>query len=500
MVIVTPHDTHAELAALALRAGQHVWCEKPLALTHDELDEVAAAWRRLRAAARHRLQPALVPRRAGRPRGCWRRSPAPKLLVYRVAAGPVPDGHWYHDRRHGGRLLGEVCHFVDTAQALVGRRSRRRPGWPALAEPGDDAVVSLRFADGSLAVIAYGSVPARRGQGMDRGDLPGRTGSSSTTSARPRRTARSIWKGSAGQGAPGRAAAFRQAVAGRPGDADRGDAGHHAATIAAAASGPVPGDASAGAAEPGAAAPVRALFDAKAATWAAKYAPGGPLAGRRARLAAAVGALASPGARVLDLGCGSGDLARHLAEAGLRVTGCDISARMLEQAERADPAGTWVALDPAWRKLPFAAGAFGAVVASSVLEYVADPAAVLRECARVLAPGGTLLCTVPDIRHPVRWLEWPAARGADRLAALLAPRPETPGGRPGHGARLHGYLEYLRVSRQRHGGRWWAAAAGRAGLVPAALPEPGARQPLRLIAFRKPNGGPAGERPSLRPG
>ncbi len=41
-------------------------------------------------------------------------------MVYRVAAGPVPDGHWYHDPRQGGRLLGEVCHFVDTAQALVG--------------------------------------------------------------------------------------------------------------------------------------------------------------------------------------------------------------------------------------------------------------------------------------------------------------------------------------------------------------------------------------------
>jgi hypothetical protein len=44
VVIVTPHDTHAELAALALRAGKHVWCEKPLALTMDELEQVAGAW------------------------------------------------------------------------------------------------------------------------------------------------------------------------------------------------------------------------------------------------------------------------------------------------------------------------------------------------------------------------------------------------------------------------------------------------------------------------
>ena len=45
---------------------------------------------------------------------------APKLMVYRIAAGRVPDGHWYLDRRQGGRSLGEVCHFVDPAQALVG--------------------------------------------------------------------------------------------------------------------------------------------------------------------------------------------------------------------------------------------------------------------------------------------------------------------------------------------------------------------------------------------
>jgi SAM-dependent methyltransferase len=236
--------------------------------------------------------------------------------------------------------------------------------------------------------------------------------------------------------------------------------------------------------------PVQALFDAKAATWAAKYAPGGALAGRRSWLAAAVRAQAGPGGRVLDLGCGSGDLARHLTDIGLRVTGCDISERMLEQAERAEPAGTWVTLDPAWRELPFRAGVFGAVVASSVLEYVPDPEAVLRECARVLAPGGTMLATVPDVRHPVRWLEWLAAR----CSPLLPP------GRLGSAPRVAGYAEYLRVSRQRHGARWWQAAAGRAGLVPAgaagsltgtgpeaaAGPEAAGRSPLRLISFRKP--------------
>ncbi len=114
---------------------------------------------------------------------------------------------------------------------------------------------------------------------------------------------------------------------------------------------------------------------------------------------------------MLDLGCGTGELARHLAASGLRVTGCDISANMLNQAAAADAAGAagWVPLQPGWQALPFAPASFDAVVAASVLEYVGSPAAVLGECARVLRPGGVMLCTVPDLAHPVRWLEWAAA-------------------------------------------------------------------------------------------
>ena len=119
VVIATPHDTHAELAKLALKDGRHVWCEKPLALTMDELGEIEAAWeaseRQLMIGFNRRWSPAVL---AARSR--LAEMTEPKFLVYRVAAGPVPDGHWYTDRRQGGRVLGEVCHFVDTAQALIG--------------------------------------------------------------------------------------------------------------------------------------------------------------------------------------------------------------------------------------------------------------------------------------------------------------------------------------------------------------------------------------------
>ena len=223
---------------------------------------------------------------------------------------------------------------------------------------------------------------------------------------------------------------------------------------------------------------VRALFDGKAAGWPAKYATDGRLAWRLPQFAAAAGDLVVAGGAVLDLGCGSGELARHLAAAGFLVTGCDIAPQMLHRAAAADRqhAVRWVGLEPGWRTLPFVAASLDAVIAASVLEYVPDPAAVLGECARVLRPGGVLLCTVPNVAHPVRWLEWPlclAARtGLGRIARGIPPS-------------VRHYLAYLATSRQRRRARWWYATARRAGLSPEAVPR-AAREPLRLLAFTRP--------------
>ncbi len=73
----------------------------------------------------------------------------------------------------------------------------------------------------------------------------------------------------------------------------------------------------------------------------------------------------------------------------------------------------------------------------------------------MLRPGGIVLCTVPDLSHPVRWLEWLVDTAA-RLPMVRALGHRWP--------RLDGYLAYLRISRQRRCGGWWCAAAARAGL------------------------------------
>jgi len=224
---------------------------------------------------------------------------------------------------------------------------------------------------------------------------------------------------------------------------------------------------------------VRQLFNTRAAAWSAFYAPGGGFTGRLALFAALLTEHVAAGGTMLDLGCGTGEIARAGAAAGLRVTGCDISELMLRSAMSRDRQREveWVQLDTQWRRLPFPTGSFDAVVAASVLEYVDEPSVVLAECARVLRPGGLLACTVPDPRHPVRWLESMVSPCA-RMPGVSAAARRWP--------RLANHLTYLQTSRQRHVARWWRAAARQAGLRPVPRPVMGSGYSrLRLLTFKR---------------
>jgi predicted dehydrogenase/threonine dehydrogenase-like Zn-dependent dehydrogenase len=155
--VATRHDSHAALAAAALRAGKAVWLEKPVGLSPDELELVLSAAREtggfLAVGYNRRFS---VHTRAAREALAGRQGPL--ALHYAVAAGPTPAGTWITDpRAGGGRIVGEVCHFVDLCAQLVGsppvsvfaRQLGRDP------ELDDSTVALLGFADGSTATIEY---------------------------------------------------------------------------------------------------------------------------------------------------------------------------------------------------------------------------------------------------------------------------------------------------------------------------------------------------------
>jgi predicted dehydrogenase/threonine dehydrogenase-like Zn-dependent dehydrogenase len=166
VVIATRHHLHAGQVVAALNSGKHVFCEKPLCLSETELREIIAA--RENSISPRRLLMVGFNRRfaplAARMKNFVREAGEPLALHYRVNAGFLPADHWLNDPQEGGgRILGEVCHFVDflcflTASEPVEVETRALLD-QASCNPGkysnDNVVCSLRFADGSQGTISY---------------------------------------------------------------------------------------------------------------------------------------------------------------------------------------------------------------------------------------------------------------------------------------------------------------------------------------------------------
>lgn len=155
--VLSRHDSHAELTARALRRDKNVFVEKPLALSNEELDQVLEA---VQSSDRH-LWGGFNRRHSeavDHARRALGRAGGPLVLNYRVNAGRLPDTHWYKDRRQGGRLLGEVCHFIDLVSWIVGAPATEVVAFGSLRSEAllqEDIVVTLRFPDGSLGTITY---------------------------------------------------------------------------------------------------------------------------------------------------------------------------------------------------------------------------------------------------------------------------------------------------------------------------------------------------------
>jgi len=159
VVIASRHDSHAALAAAALRAGKAVFVEKPLALSPVELAEVEAAYAAspapfLMVGFNRRFAPLVGELRRHLAGGA-----EPLLLHYRVNAGYIPLDHWTQDPAiGGGRILGEVCHFVDLLAFLAGGPAASVLAY-ATPDGGryrrDNLTLILRLAGGSVGTVLY---------------------------------------------------------------------------------------------------------------------------------------------------------------------------------------------------------------------------------------------------------------------------------------------------------------------------------------------------------
>jgi predicted dehydrogenase/threonine dehydrogenase-like Zn-dependent dehydrogenase len=159
IVIATHHDTHARFAAEAMRAGKHVFVEKPLALTREQLDEVVAAQaetgRILMVGYNRRFSPLSIAVRdffAGRS--------SPIEVVCRVNAGALKADSWYQDAEEGGwRIISEGCHFVDLISFICGSRPARvyaeMIGGDVAGAQNDNCCVTLKMEDGSIGTLIY---------------------------------------------------------------------------------------------------------------------------------------------------------------------------------------------------------------------------------------------------------------------------------------------------------------------------------------------------------
>jgi ubiquinone/menaquinone biosynthesis C-methylase UbiE/glycosyltransferase involved in cell wall biosynthesis len=204
---------------------------------------------------------------------------------------------------------------------------------------------------------------------------------------------------------------------------------------------------------------VRALFNREARFWHGKYGPRGKLDSRMEQFTAWLSELCPAPSNILDLGCGTGEIAAAIDQRGYHVTACDFAEEMLAVARSnyTETPVKWVGLEPDWEVLPFEDGSFDGIVASSVFEYLDDVPSVAAELARVLRPEGILLLTVPNPGHLARKLEaW--LQSMPWVHSLLSALRRV--------QRIDSYAAYLRLSRNRFEGPRWQSILSAVDFAP----------------------------------
>jgi polar amino acid transport system substrate-binding protein len=157
------HDSHGSYVVEALRHGKDIFVEKPLCISREELAAIDEALQsstspqRIMVGFNRRFS---APFQAMQRFFANRTREEPMSILYRVNAGAVPLQSWVQSPEQGGRIIGEVCHFIDCMVFLTGSLPVR-----VFAEAvssanvqthrHDTVSISLKFADGSIGTVLY---------------------------------------------------------------------------------------------------------------------------------------------------------------------------------------------------------------------------------------------------------------------------------------------------------------------------------------------------------
>ncbi|WP_343486594.1 bi-domain-containing oxidoreductase [Allomuricauda sp. d1] len=158
VIITTRHNLHSQMAIDGLKANKHVFVEKPLAIHHNQLDEIEEAYKNsqgsLMVGFNRRFSPHIR-----KMKSLLGSSETPINVIATMNAGFIPENVWVHDMEiGGGRIIGEACHYIDLLSFLTGS-SVTSVCLNAMGnhpkENTDNASILLRFENGSNAVINY---------------------------------------------------------------------------------------------------------------------------------------------------------------------------------------------------------------------------------------------------------------------------------------------------------------------------------------------------------
>ena len=159
VAILTRHDSHSDLVLKALKAGKHVFVEKPLAINSVQLSAINKQLLKtenclLLTGFNRRFAPL-----ARQLSTFYKDRPEPIHAHYRVNAGSIALNHWTQDTNiGGGRIIGEACHFIDFITFLIGAAPVSVTAH-ALPDGGkyreDNVSMTFAFPDGSIGVVDY---------------------------------------------------------------------------------------------------------------------------------------------------------------------------------------------------------------------------------------------------------------------------------------------------------------------------------------------------------